>query len=89
MFKGIEGLYLNENNFSRSVKDGWINIKWNQRKSAYVTVPVVRYQGTRYVLNGHSLSTNKVKLGKMGSTKVYCKKGHNELKVKYVFQINR
>lgn len=89
MFKGIEGLYLNENNFSRSVKDGWINIKWNQRKSAYVTVPVVRYQGTRYVLNGRSLSTNKVKLGKMGSTKVYCKKGHNELKVKYVFQINR
>uniref|UniRef100_UPI0035A0AA91 hypothetical protein n=1 Tax=Weissella soli TaxID=155866 RepID=UPI0035A0AA91 len=69
--------------FTRSVYEGELYIKWQQKRAGWQAVNVVKYAHTQLVLNKKTLSNNDVKLSEIGAVRVYGQAGENVLQVRY------
>lgn len=80
-------VYVNPK-FKKTVKNGKIIVTWHQNKNNSVTLPIVHYKGTRYILNGQQLSANQIHTGADGASVIYGKAGNNKVAVSYHFSLN-
>lgn len=75
----------NDNKLTKTVKNGSLMISWTaMEKGESIKLPIIVYSNSVLLLNGHTLSKDKINLSTIGSPVITsAKKGENTLILKY------